>query len=699
MGLNVDFEPLPGFLLRVPLWPVSVLDKLPERFTGLIPYLTQLYEDPWIREAVNYQSPDLGLQIDRVLRANESLDSHPRMWLALLKLICRLSVNPVPFGLSAGSGLGSFGPQTRMILSGPVSHTRRDKVDFGHLLDTARRILSDPEILEELTWFPDTTLYRVGNQWHYIEKSCNSRLGRVEFQVSAAEDQGLLGELFALCREGCRLAVLRKFLLGKGNEIEDVQEFIESLIGSGILVSELEPVVCGEDYTGILEPFCNRLGFSVVQGPQIPVKTDILLSAKKLQLSDSLVQSIVTGIRLMRWLSEGRKTDGLIRFREAFIRRYGSAQVLLPQLLDPEIGIGLTGAADGYYNDPAAWIDDLDWSRSADPIPIESSEPKKNERLLPGTLSKDGLYHEIEASDLPNDPAWAGDLPDQFWCVGELFLNERGQESVFLSHATGGNPAHLASRLAADDPAVHDWIKSMIREAPTKFDDCLEAEVVHVPSGRAGNILRRPSFFEYEIPYMAHSAKPHARIIRIEDIRVSVIDNRVILFSNRHQKRIIPRMTTTYNPDHENLPVYRFLSRVINQDMESDWIPYRDSGSLFSPGIRFRNLVLLPPSWRVIADELINEIHPKSQHTDPDGIRAWRTSRSIPVKTVWMEGDKPHLVDFDNESLVLNFWEDLRRNKKLTLIPFYGGSTPVHSDGGCHANQLILAFRKKDRPD
>uniref|UniRef100_A0AAU6WQW3 Lantibiotic dehydratase n=1 Tax=Chryseobacterium endophyticum TaxID=1854762 RepID=A0AAU6WQW3_9FLAO len=56
------------------------------------------------------------------------------------------------------------------------------------------------------------------------------------------------------------------------------------------------------------------------------------------------------------------------------------------------------------------------------------------------------------------------------------------------------------------------------------------AELSHLPESRIGNVISRPSFCEYEIPYLAQSIKTTDKQILIDDLMLSVKGNEIILF-------------------------------------------------------------------------------------------------------------------------------------------------------------------------
>ena len=102
----------------------------------------------------------------------------------------------------------------------------------------------------------------------------------------------------------------------------------------------------------------------------------------------------------------------------------------------------------------------------------------------------------------------------------ELFEPEiPGELNIHVLLASSGNPAFLLGRFGFADPdATQAWIHQLIEDEKAANPEVVFAEVVHLPEDRTGNILQRPSFLDYEIPYLARSPKPHDQQVPVTDL-------------------------------------------------------------------------------------------------------------------------------------------------------------------------------------
>src|SRR5215468_11017874 len=156
-------EPAGFFVLRTPLLPLDTLTQLSEGLEApaalddstrmghawsrdrarLRERLQALVATPVIREAIFVASPDLDDAIGRWL----SDPSHPRSEAterAVMKYVARMASRATPFGLFAGSGVGSVGGTTHLAVSAPASCRRHTRLDMDHLVALADALARDP---------------------------------------------------------------------------------------------------------------------------------------------------------------------------------------------------------------------------------------------------------------------------------------------------------------------------------------------------------------------------------------------------------------------------------------------------------------------------------------------------------------------------------------------------------------------------
>jgi len=737
MAKRTGYEAYPWFTLRAPLLSVETLNRIPIAVSDLEGFLRKMYDDPIIRESVILGSYEFSRLVDKAF-ADRMQAPGKDLLLSLLRYLIRLSSRCTPFGTFAGFATGKIGNETDIRLDRPQNHRLHVRPDMEYLMRVARCFNSDPALRGNLLFYPNSSLYRVGDRWHYVEiKIIPGVKGKI-YDVVTVEDHGVLCNLLDFCSSGKKLAKIHEYLEHLEYGEPDISAYTGSLIESQVLVSELEPVVSGPEYLDSMvrrskrfppgSPFADsllQLYFSLdkIRGPgsllpqlqhisrltrTIPVEVtenhliqaDMRLATEQIILNRDLANQVLLGIRIARALSAEMPADILKGFREAFRKRYGERSVGLVRALDPETGIGLDGANENYWTDPVPWIDDLRWGPSLNPSVYQGNpgNPWLADRFF-NTLASGDLYLELTSHDLQSLNLHDGEWPGQIWAFSELFTDpETGDASVHLIHGAGGHPAFLLGRFGFADPGnTMDWVQELIRDEQKGKPDSIYAEVVHLPEDRTGNIMQRPYSYDYEIPYLASSGKPPENQIPVADLLISVEGNRIVLTSASTGKPIEPRMTNAYNHSLCKLSLYKFLHRYQLQDPDPVWRPAWGEASRrspFIPGIRFKNLILSAPVWIFHPVDLKQWIKPDEGTVDTDSLINWKNQRKMPDRMLWMSGDLELFFDWNHPGLVLAFWEVIHNLSSVRVRPFYQADTPVTGPGGTFANQIILCFKQ-----
>ncbi|MFO7617137.1 MAG: lantibiotic dehydratase family protein [Bacteroidales bacterium] len=740
MTRKTAFEPYDHFVLRAPLLPLSKLEAIPTNPDELGAFALEQWQDPIVRQGIQLASPDLARQLQAAYDEPTGVKSNIRLLLAFLRYLTRFASRPTPFGLFAGFSTGRVGDTTAISLAEMENHEVHARLDMEWLMRISRLILADQSIRACLLFRPNSSLYRVGARWHFVETLFPARPGSGKsYEVVSVDDHEALSLLIDHCREGRTPGELRGLLAGEGWPPDEVGPFIDELIDSQVLVSELDPVLCGQEYMDYLTGLLNRKspeslysrildqtltllnsirkptslldgiesvkallgGFSIPFSEANLVQVDMSLKCNELILGQPLANQLLMGARILKALAADTLPDPMEGFREAFRRRFGDREVPLPIVLDPETGIGLDGGADQYWTDPAPWVEELTpgTPRQRAAKIINPGNQWLFRRFLNSGRSG-SHYIDLTPSDLLELDLNRLPWPSQITVMAELF-GDQGTEGVgwHLILASSGNPSYLLGRFAfTGQVETGEWISQMCCDEAGEDTGPIQAEVVHLPEDRTGNILQRPSVTEYEIPYLAHSLKPATCQLPLTDLLVSLSGNRVVLRSIKLNREVRPTVTNAYNHQISKLAVYRFLLRVRQQEDKRAWWPDWGEalvGAPFVPGIRYQNLVLSAPVWSFSPSVLKDWIGKGAAPLDLGAINAWRESLGMPQEVVWISGDQDLYINWKNINLILAAWEVFRHLRTVRVRPFFFQfGSPVDGNGAAHANQFILCFRQ-----
>src|SRR5688500_18376778 len=252
-------RPIGGFILRAPLLPFGELESLGAELawpklsanasdeeleaalaadrSKLGARLRAAIERPMIREAVHVAAPALDAELDRWIDGSLGLEHAAKVERALQRYFARMAARATPFGLFAGCSVGAIADATQLAIAPASEARRRSSVDVARVAQIAREVAREPEALEGMVLRPGSTLYRLG--------------GQLRTPRTFLEPSDPIESTLARCRDGAEARDLSRALMESDARItlDDAREFLTGLLESGVLESELDPPLTGDDAT------------------------------------------------------------------------------------------------------------------------------------------------------------------------------------------------------------------------------------------------------------------------------------------------------------------------------------------------------------------------------------------------------------------------------------------------------------------
>ncbi len=622
---------------------------------------------------------------------------------SLGKYYLRMSSRCTPFGLFAGCGVVEWGEESDLLLSSNIQRKTRLDMHFAGAL--AQKLAEISEIKNTLKFYPNSSFYRVGEELRYIEYSYVD--GQRKHQISAITWSEYIQLVLDLCKFGKAIHEIVPALLDDDISEQDAIGFIEELIDSQLLVSELEPAITGEEFTSqIKNTLSNHTNISdllnkieaqlnkidtkndneflvyqqvveLIKGFGIPYEegklfqTDLVKLFNKNQLDSSYQIALNEIHQLFQKIALNSENQKLIDFKSNFFERYETKELPILIALDTEVGIG-------YGN-----------------LGKSKNTPIAEGLIFPETISKTlnftqnlfqqylfNLYLEAYKND-DYQVELKGEELSTFAVnnvktspSNSIMFRITGNENLplHLEGISGSSATNLLGRFAHADKKVLDIIQNIAEQEQLQNPNVIFAEIVHLPENRVGNILLHPPFRAYEIPYLAKSSLPLENQISLDDLYVSVDlqQDKVVLRSKRLNKEIIPRLSNAHNFTLNSLPLYNFLCDIQTQNLQNNfdlgWIDIAPQ-SVFSPRLIYKNVIISLATWRFKKDDLFDLIACKSDSL-LEKLKQFIIKWKLPKRFV--------LADFDNELLVnsenllnVQIWIDSIKNRdKIELKEF-----------------------------
>jgi len=742
MNKKNPYKSFQNYILRTPLFSFSSFKNITSKRTISDDDFKKICNDPIIKEALFLASPSLYQEINRWLN-DEIKDNkkEEKLKFSVLKYFSRMSSRCTPFGLFAGCSVGKIENETNIKLNGANNNKRHTRLDMNYLVALSQDLIKNKKIREQLLFYPNSSIYKTRNEIRYIEyKYFNSKR---QHHIVAVDDTEHLDIVLSRAVNGALLKDLAQVLVNDEIAFEEAFAFIEELISSQLIISELEPSISGPEFLDQISLVLNRLNnvdetLDILQeshhqlnsldktignNPQkyldlsnylkkletdfdlkFMFQTDMVLNNEKNTIDKELISDLKKGLSLLNKISLPPQITVLTNFKDAFLERFEEREVLLSNALDVEIGLGYIQGKDSGDINPLVdnivlprrslenSVMDIKWTR------INALFQKK----LMQAFKDDSYIITLNDDDFKDYDASWDDLPDTISCMVEV-LDIEGKEKLKFSSGGGSSAANLLGRFCHGNRELYDYTKEIINVETKINRNKILAEIIHLPESRVGNILMRPDFRKYEIPYLAKSIKSEEHQLPLDDLMISVKNHKKIqLRSKKYDKEVIPRLTNAHNYSYNSLPIYHFLADMQMQGLRSGVAfnlgPFA-SDYEFLPRIEYHNLILSEATWN------LKKIHIEQllkQKNDDSGllsaINAFRKNFQIPQYTMLSDGDNELLINFRNLTSVRMLLNTISKRSSFKIKEFLFSDSGIVMQGKeYYTNQIIISFYNEEK--
>ncbi|HET9626748.1 MAG TPA: lantibiotic dehydratase [Kofleriaceae bacterium] len=711
--------------------------------------LVALVARPEVREAIFVASPNLEASIDAWLASPES-EAGQKTERSLVRYVARMAARPTPFGLFAGNTVGTLGETTELVLAPRHTYRRYTRIDGDYLSDLTDTLAADRAVRARLRHRPNSSLCKVAGRLRYaMRREGESR----SYSLVSLEPSDYLVATIERARHGARPAELAIALVDADPEVtrEEADEFIQELIDSQVLVSDLAPPVTGPEAVddiiaqlaaisstaeageasaadaaanagralGALRATLGELDRAIGNPPAryraaaetlapLPTQPEIhrlfqvnlVPTGAHVELGRDVLDELGRALDLLRRFARPRGTDDLSRFRDAFSERYESREVPLAEVLDEESGIGFAASQapaaaaspllDGLAFPGAAADDSLAWN-------LRSSYFAR--RIAAAAAAGDAEIvlddTALKAMNIPEVPE--APPPDAFQVMCSLArtpAEQGGELRISIASAAGPPGATLLGRFCHSDPALLAMVRDNLRAEEALRPDAVFAEVVHLADGRLANISARPVLRQHEIVYLGRSGAPVEQQLPITDLLVSIRDGRIVLRSKSLGQEVIPRLTNAHNYVGGSLGAYRFLASLQNQDVRPLYFGLGVLDQLpHVPRIRCGKIVLREASWHLRKADF-EAVTTATGAARIQAVRELRARHRLPRWVCVEDFDNLLPIDFDNVLAVDSFVALIKNRGSLTLSELWPGpgELVVRGPDGQYSNEIVVPY-------
>ncbi|KPH11200.1 lantibiotic dehydratase family protein [Chryseobacterium sp. ERMR1:04] len=694
--------------------------------------LKAICENPVFQEAIYLASPYLYEELNLWLYSEKNLTQkqHKKLIHTLLKYYGRMSPRCTPFGLFSGVGLGRFSNDELILrtkTSTPSILARDTRLDMHFLVALSKKLTLIPDIKTQLLFFPNNSIYRIGDKIRYIEYEYHN--GKRAYVISSALFSEELKKVLHFSIEGKTSLRISEILVNNEITLEDTTEFIEELIENQVLVSELEPNVSGTDFLDEIISVLSRIGAEkessivisikekligldgqvgnsislyseiekLIQSFQIEYEQKYLFQTdlyfqNTFELPNHWKKELKKGISFINKITLLQQDTHLSKFKKAFYERFENQEMPLSIVLDTEVGIGykqniqLKGVHP-YLNDL-----ELPFSKNLQDFTIKINPIHKicNDKLQEALFENQFVIELFDEDFKDFEETW-DDLPDTISFMSEI-ISESGAEKLVLGGGGGSSAANLLGRFCSEKSEVQNLTKEIVQKEEALHPDYISAEIIHLPEARIGNVIRRSSLRNYEIPYLAQSILPNDNQIPIDDLYISLQNDRLVLRSNKLNKEVKPYLTNAHNYSSNSLTVYHFLCDLYSENKRSGL--YFDWGDLkyiyiFLPRVEYKNIILSKAQWTINEEDigtLFLLMNDAIQFLNE--LKNWRLKRKIPAWIQWIKYDNTLTLNLENYDLAQIFLETIKKQKSIVIEEF------LYNENDDYMRQFVFSMYK-----
>jgi len=698
-------------------------------------------------EALYIASPGLYNEYIR-LRLNDNIPfdqldkPSQKVMISYFKYLQRAKSRPTPYGLFAAiSGCHFSQEPTQLItLPGTTGLQRATRIDMNVLCSLAQELVKSRDILEILTFYPNQTIYHVGDRLRYIEYFYNKYAKRTH-KISEVDSDEYLLQILELAGQGISFQTAVAALTNDGIDLEDAESFITNLIENQLLISSLEPSLVGpfffdqifsqivegrqksflgeflsnirkelelidtkyddnfNSYTSIYETLSETFNFQIHQSALLQV--DLSRKLEYGNINNKVKHSLLQAINFLNRITPSFENRNLINFKENFQQRFEDLEVRLLFALDPELGIGYPIPKTNGQN---PLIDDIKWEFPTDEFSLkwDSVESALLKMLIKNESERKKIIH-LSESDFPEIDHAVGKMPNTMSVVFELPSND---DQAYLKYVSGKSAAALLGRFSHCNEDVESILKYINTFEDEYSNDFILAEINHLPEARTGNILARKKFRKAEIPYLAGSGSKSVDKISINDLYVFIQNEKVFLKSKTLGKLVIPKLGNAHNYSADPSPIYQFLADLETQfysktQMSFSWGSLQNSFSFF-PRVVYKNVILYAATWRISKEEIRDLFKSKTQLGATEALMQFITRLELPEKFYLLDyenSDNLLLINSKEEISVHVFYNEIEKKQNFLLKEdLYTGSHPSVTDGkhNRYYNEFIATLLNRE---
>lgn len=706
------------YLIRTPQFSLSKLSDLNRHIqNGDIHSTKEMFKDDRFISSIYFSSRYFySIALQWINNDEIGFDSMDRILISLYKYYCRICSRSTPYGLFAGYSVGEIVEDNSDFEFAKPRTTPFVRPDMLFIKQVKDKILKDNED-RDILYFPNNTLYRIGESLRYVNWD-----DQYNYEISEIEMNDLLDRILSSAKKGSTLSEISKLIEEQMPQADgtEIRDFIRSLLENNLIIDRLPPYLTSiEEPINEMNTYFEKVGIfdenlkniaqvinlgnseidinkieSLAADYKIPeddntqlFQVDLKINFSKNKINKKILKTLIDRTSELSKLTGNYSDNRLLSFCESFTQRFGEREVPLSTALDPMLGIGYGLQTSGNVEDTPLVNDILFSYKHTNKKGVVV--PPIIQLIIEKYIDHFSPHHFkpicISEKDLDQVTNVQEELifHDDYCLFGELVsdsiedLDNGNFKFVSKSPLPTAGMSNQLSRFAYYDQTLRNHMDRLIIK---EGEDYIYAEIIHSPNDRTRNVLLRPNFYNYEIPYVSNSQTDLAQI-NVNDIMVTVRDNHIILRSELLNKEIRPRLSSSYNYGSSQLSVIRFLGDLQYHNKYKgfswDWsvLDHRS----YLPRIEYKEIILSEARWKLSQ----NVVSSRQE------LRGLLGTLAIPQYCIYKDYDNTLLLDIGNE-VCLNIILSLIKKRDIFLFECFHHSSFIQNKKEKFTSEVIF---------
>lgn len=205
-------SPFPTFVLRTPFSSLETIRQLVSKKDVDENALKEICKSPAVHEALFLASPSFFREAMKWTEGKlPNRKEEEKAMQGVYRYFARMCTRCTPFGLFAGITTGNIGETTKIELSPHEQDNLHIRLDMNYVCALAKDLSGNKDIKERLHFYPNTSLYEMGERLRYVEYSFSK--AKRSHHIAAVDNSTYLQTVLEAAKQGKRVDELAALLV------------------------------------------------------------------------------------------------------------------------------------------------------------------------------------------------------------------------------------------------------------------------------------------------------------------------------------------------------------------------------------------------------------------------------------------------------------------------------------------------------